>query len=49
MVFVRYLTYVPADTAMRLQQLCRDSKLYVVIEDGRTNNGWLYCTTNQVQ
>ena len=26
-----------------------DSKLYVVIEDGRTNNGWLYCTTNPVQ
>jgi len=24
MVFVRYLTNVPADTAMRLQQLCRE-------------------------
>lgn len=24
MVFVRYLTYVPVDTAMRVQQLCRE-------------------------
>jgi len=26
-----------------------DRKLYAIIEDGATNNGWLYCTVNPVQ
>lgn len=39
----------PSLEAHRFVVNTTDRKLYAVIEDGSSNNGWLYCTTNLVQ
>jgi ligand-binding sensor domain-containing protein len=39
----------PSLEAHRFVVNTTDRKVYAIIEDGSSNNGWLYCTTNPVQ